>query len=130
LSVKLPHLANWTKARQNIAASYAERLQGVPGIDLPLVAEGREHVFHIYTIRHERRDALAAALNERQIQTSINYPTALPFVPAYARLGHLPADFPNAHYNQSRVLALPIFPEMALAQIEAVCAAIKDFANA
>lgn len=130
LSVKLPHLAKWTKARQNIAASYAERLEDVAGLDLPLVAEGREHVFHIYTVRHERRDFLAAFLNERGIQTSINYPTALPFVPAYARLGHVPADFPNAHHNQSRILALPIFPEMTLTQVDAVCDAIKDFADA
>lgn len=130
LSVKLPHLAKWTKARQGVAASYAERLENVAGLDLPLVAEGREHVFHIYTVRHERRDALATFLNECGIQTSINYPTALPFVPAYSRLGHVPADFPNAHRNQSRILALPIFPEMTLAQVDVVCDAIKDFTGA
>lgn len=130
LSVKLPHLAQWTKARQDIAARYAERLQGVLGLDLPLVAEGREHVFHIYAIRHERRDALADALRQCNIQTSINYPTALPFVPAYAHLGHVPADFPNAYHNQSRILALPIFPEMTLAQVDAVCAAVRNFVDA
>lgn len=130
LSVKLPHLAKWTKARQELAASYAERLKDVVGLDRPMVAEGREHVFHIYTVRHDHRDAMAGFLNERGIQTSINYPTALPFVPAYARLGHVPVDFPNAHRNQSRILALPIFPEMTLAQVDAVCDGIKDFVGA
>lgn len=129
LSAKLPHLARWTKARQNVAADYAQRLAGVPGLDLPIVAEGREHVFHIYTVRHERRGELARALNERGIQTSINYPRALPFVPAYSRLGHVPADFPNAHYNQSRILALPIFPEMTPAQVDTVGRIIEDFAR-
>lgn len=130
LTVKLPYLAKWTKARQHVAVSYAERLAEAPGLDLPLVADGREHVFHIYTVRHERRDALAAFLNEHGIQTSINYPTALPFVPAYAHLGHVPGDFPNAYCNQSRILALPIFPEMRLEQVNAVCDAIKEFAGA
>ena len=129
LSVKLPHLSKWTKARQAVAAAYAKRLAGVPGLDLPIVAAGREHVFHIYTVRHECRDDLARALGERGIQTSINYPLALPFVPAYSRLCHVDTDFPNAYYNQSRILALPIFPEMTPAQIDNVVRAIEEFAR-
>ena len=61
------------------------------------------------------------------IQTVINYPVALPFLPAYARFGHQPKDFPNAYNNQSRVLSLPIFPEMSAAQIADVARAIEEF---
>lgn len=128
LSVKLPHLPAWTLRRQQIAARYNALLAGVPGVELPQVGEGREHVYHLFVIRHERRDALAKHLAGRGIQTVINYPVALPFVPAYARLGHQPSDFPDAHHNQGRVLSLPIFPEMSDAQVQEVCAAIRDFA--
>jgi dTDP-4-amino-4,6-dideoxygalactose transaminase len=127
LSVKLPHLPAWTHRRQAIAAEYDHRLGAIPGVEVPKVAAGREHVYHLYVIRHERRDALAAHLAARGIQTVINYPVALPFVPAYARFGHAPADFPNAHRNQSRILSLPIFPEMSQAQIDAVVQAVADF---
>lgn len=127
LSAKLPHLAAWTRRRQEIAAEYDRRLANIPGVTRPVVAPGCEHVYHLYVIRHERRDALAAHLATRGIQTVINYPVALPFVPAYARLGHAPADFPNAHYNQSCILSLPIFPEMGAAHIDAVVAAIAEF---
>ena len=127
LSAKLPHLAAWTRRRQEIAAEYDRRLADVPGVTRPVVAPGCEHVYHLYVIRHEQRDALAAHLAARGIQSVINYPVALPFVPAYARLGHEPADFPNAHYNQSRILSLPIFPEMGSAHIDAVVTAIDDF---
>lgn len=127
LSVKLPHLPAWTARRQALAAMYEERLKGVAGLRTPQVAQGREHVWHLYVVLHDRRDALAAHLSERGIQTVINYPVALPFVPAYARLGHVPADFQDAHHNQSRVLSLPIFPEMAEAQVEAVCGAVRSF---
>jgi dTDP-4-amino-4,6-dideoxygalactose transaminase len=130
LSVKLPHLEKWTRARQDVAAAYAARLEGVAGIGLPLVAAGREHVFHIYTVRHERRDELQRALSDNGIQTSINYPLALPFVPAYSRLGHVADEFPNAHHNQSRILALPIFPEMTHEQIAHVCDTIAAFCRA
>jgi dTDP-4-amino-4,6-dideoxygalactose transaminase len=127
LSVKLPHLAAWTRRRQEIAAEYDRRLRDIPGITVPRIAAGREHVYHLYAIRHKQRDALAAHLAARGIQTAINYPMALPFVPAYARLEHTPADFPNAHCNQSRVLSLPIFPEMTGEQIDAVIAGLRSF---
>jgi dTDP-4-amino-4,6-dideoxygalactose transaminase len=127
LSVKLPHLAAWTRRRQDIAAEYDRRLRDVPGIAVPRVAAGREHVYHLYVVRHERRDALAAHLATRGIQTAVNYRLALPFVPAYARFNHTPADFPNAHHHQSRILSLPLFPEMTVEQIDAVVEGIHSF---
>ena len=127
LSVKLPHLAGWTLRRQELASSYGVLLQGIKGLGLPVTAPGREHVFHLYVIQHEMRDALARHLNSLGVQTVISYPTALPFLPAYARFGHQPNDFPNAHHNQSRILSIPIFPEMTQAQQEAVAAAIRSF---
>jgi dTDP-4-amino-4,6-dideoxygalactose transaminase len=59
----------------------------------------------------------------------VNYPVALPFLPAYSRFGHIPADFPNAYSNQSRILSLPIFPEMTEEQIAAVVGAIEQFSS-
>lgn len=127
LSVKLPHLAAWTRRRQAIAAEYDRHLQDIAGITVPSVAAGAEHVYHLYVIRHEQRDALAAHLAAHGIQTVINYPVALPFVPAYARLKHTAADFPHAHRNQSRILSLPIYPEMTAAQLQRVVDAVGSF---
>ncbi len=127
LSVKLPHLAAWTRRRQELAADYGRVLSGIAGLALPPVAAGREHVYHLYVVRHEKRDALAKHLAALGIQTVVNYPVALPFLPAYQRFGHGPADFPNAHHNQSRVLSLPIFPEMTGAQVAAVDTGLRSF---
>ena len=129
LSVKLPHLAAWTEGRRKVARRYDELLSGIPGLQTPTVAPGREHVYHLYVVQHDQRDDLAAALAAKQIQTSINYPVALPFLPAYARLGHTPSHFPNAYRNQSRILSLPIFPEMNSDQLKAVSDAIREFAR-
>ena len=62
------------------------------------------------------------------IATVINYPVELPFLPAYARLGAQPEDFPNAHAAQGEILSLPIFAEMTVTQQRAVVTAIADFA--
>lgn len=129
LSVKLPHLPLWTARRQEIAGAYGRLLAGIPGVELPKVAPGREHVYHLFVIRSEQRDALATHLASRGIQTVINYPVALPFLPAYARLKHRPQDFPNAHYNQSRILSLPIFPEITESQLQTVATAIREFSS-
>lgn len=120
LSVKLEHLPAWTEKRRALAAEYTRALAGVAGVKTPVVKAGRDPVWHLYVVRHERRDALAAHLGARGIQTAVNYPVALPFVLAYARLGHKAADFGNAHRHQSRILSLPIFPEMTPAQLAAV----------
>ena len=112
LNVKLPHLAAWTQARRRVAARYDELLKGVGDLVTPKVAPDRDHVYHLYVIRTEKRDALKKHLADAGIATVLNYPKALPFYPAYAYLGYKPQDFPVAYANQSRILSLPIFPEM------------------
>ena len=130
LSVKLPHLPAWTARRQEIGAEYTRRLAGLPGLALPHAAADRAHVYHLYVVRHDARDDLARHLAAHGVQTAVNYPVALPFVPAYKALGHQPADFPSAHAHQSRVLSLPMFPEMTTGQIAHVCDAVAAFCRA
>ena len=127
LNVKLPHLAAWTQARRRVAARYDELLKGVGDIITPKVAPDRDHVYHLYVIRTDKRDALKKQLADAGVATVLNYPKALPFYPAYAYLGHTPKDFPVAHANQSRILSLPIFPEMTDAMIEYVVGQIRGF---
>jgi dTDP-4-amino-4,6-dideoxygalactose transaminase len=130
LSVKLPYLPAWTAARQRIAARYDAMLAGTPDLVLPKVAEGREHVYHLYVIRHPRRDALKAHLASNGIETVVNYPVALPFLPAYARLTARPEQFPSAFADQSTVLSLPIFPEMTHDQQGRVVDCVRKFCGA
>lgn len=127
LNVKLPYLAGWTEARQKVARHYDELLNGVGDIVIPKAAVKREHVYHLYVIRTQRRDALKKFLGESGISTVLNYPKALPFYPAYAYLGHQSADFPVAYRNQSRILSLPIYPELTEDMIVHVADRIKTF---
>lgn len=127
LSVKLPHLQSWTKKRQEIAQNYSDMLAEIDKLELPSVAAGREHVWHLYVVKHERRDELAKHLLSLGIQTVINYPVALPFLPAYKRYGHVNSDFPSAFKNQSRILSLPIFAELSTMQQEKVVSAVRSF---
>lgn len=113
LSVKLPHLQKWTRQRQERASTYTKLLKNNKEVGAPFVANNREHVWHLYVLKHENRDELAEHLNKNGVQTVINYPVALPFLPAYERFEHKSTDFPNAFKNQSRVISLPLFPEIS-----------------
>jgi dTDP-4-amino-4,6-dideoxygalactose transaminase len=127
LRIKLPHLAAWTAARRRLAERYTAHLDGVGDVSVPVVAPGRTHVYHLYVIRSQQRDALRQHLQASGVETLLNYPRALPFYKAYAHLGHTPADFPNAHRNQSEILSLPIFPEMTDQQQDHVVTSIRRF---
>jgi dTDP-4-amino-4,6-dideoxygalactose transaminase len=127
LRVKLRHLAEWQRARQSHAAAYTKLLLGIPGVAPPLVAEGYEHVFHQYTIRVERRDAVQQFLNERKIGSAVYYPVPLHLQPLYASLGYKAGDFPHAEHAAMEVLSLPMFPELRPEQIARVADAVSEF---
>ena len=127
LRVKLRHLPAWQIARQAHAASYSKLLLGIPGVAPPLVPEGYEHVFHQYTIRVERREALVKLLNERKIGSAIYYPMPLHLQPLYASLGHRMGDFPHAEHAAQEVLSLPMFPELRQGQLTRVAEAVAEF---
>jgi dTDP-4-amino-4,6-dideoxygalactose transaminase len=127
LNTKLPHLSDWTEARRRVAARYDELLGSIDGIVTPKVAPGRQHVYHLYVIRTEKRDALRKHLSNAGISTVINYSKALPFYPAYAYLGHTEEDFPVAYANQSRILSLPIYPELTEEMISCVAECVEGF---
>ena len=106
-------LPDWTKARQDAAEVYDAGLNQIEDVVVPQVAPDRSHVYHLYTIRHPRRDALAAHLNANGVQTAINYPTALPFLAAYRRLWPSPRAVSQcASRDQGRILSLPMFAEI------------------
>lgn len=127
LSVKLKRLEDWTLARRRVAAVYDRELSGLRGLELPKEAVGRDHVYHLYVIRHANRDGLKRFLAGKGIETVINYPVALPFLPAYSQLNAKPDDFPNAYRNQAMVLSLPLFPEITQEQQLYVIESIKEF---
>ena len=131
LSVKLKHLDRWTQARRSLAAEYDRQLAGLPGIRPPKEAAGCEHVYHLYVIQVEQgRDELQQHLAGHGIQTNINYPVILPLVPAYARLGHRPGDFPVAHRHQQQILSLPMYSEMTADMVATVARSVREWADA
>ncbi len=127
LNAKLPYLPAWTEARRVIAGRYDEILADVGDVITSKVGPDRNHVYHLYVIRTENRDALKEYLTQAGISTVLNYPKALPFYPAYIYLGHIPEDFPAAYFSQSRILSLPIYPEMTADMVSSSSRMYRQF---
>lgn len=127
LLAKLPHITRWNRLRQQHASYYNFLLLGVAQVSTPKVRSRAEHVFHIYQIRCEQRDALEHFLNSRGIETGRHYPVPLPFLKPYDYQMHRPYDFPIASKYQKEILSLPMFPEIEKNQIEYVVNSIREF---
>ena len=127
LRVKLRHLSAWQRSRQSHAAEYTRLLNPCPGVMTPHTPEGLEHVFHQYTIRVERRDALQVFLAGRKVGCAVYYPHPLHLQPIYASLGHKTGDFPHAERAAQEVLSLPMYPELRQEQIARVADSLQEF---
>jgi dTDP-4-amino-4,6-dideoxygalactose transaminase len=127
LSAKLPYLNEWTKQRNENAEHYSKLLLNNSNVIVPAVRDNSRHSFHLYVIRARKRDELRRFLSERGIETLIHYPSILPLLPAYSRLGHTESDFPIASSFQKEILSLPLYPELTYEQIKYVTDSVNEF---
>lgn len=127
LSIKLKYLELWTRQRQEIAQWYNTALKGVGDLIVPHIAPDATHVYHIYLIRTQKRDALQAWLTENGIGTLIHYPVPLHLQTAYQHLGFRKGDFPIAEEIADTCLSLPLWPGMMESDVDLVSETIKRF---
>lgn len=127
LRVKLKHLPAWNNARRRHAARYDEGLAGTSVITPP-AEPCCHHVYHQYTIRSPRRDALREHLIRAEIGSGVYYPLCLHLQPCFSHLGYQKGAFPVAEKASAEVLSLPIYAEMTAAQQDHVIETIRAFA--
>ncbi|MEJ7615980.1 MAG: DegT/DnrJ/EryC1/StrS family aminotransferase [Pyrinomonadaceae bacterium] len=119
LRVKLGYLDAWNERRRAHAACYRESLRELE-LELPQEMSYAHHVYHLYVMQTNERDALHAALARAGVQAGIHYPLPLHLQPAYASFGHRRGDFPVTERLAERVLSLPMFPELTEEQLRVV----------
>lgn len=127
LRVKLRHLSSWNSSRRKAAKMYDELLAGHRKVEPPLEFDGREHVYHLYVVRHAKRDKLREFLAKNGIGTGIHYPVPIHLQQAYAHLRHKKGSFPETERAARQMLSLPMFPEITTEEIEYVCSTIRSF---
>jgi dTDP-3-amino-3,4,6-trideoxy-alpha-D-glucose transaminase len=132
---KLARLDSWNEARRRLGSELRERLSatssGAPGgraievTGLPF-AEA-DHVYHLFVVRTEERDALREHLSQRGVASAIHYPEPIHLTEAYAHLGLGPGSLPVSERLAKQICSLPLFPSMTDTELEHVAGAVLAF---
>lgn len=130
LRVKLAHLGEWTTLRQHHAARLTEILRSQRQIATPITRDGSTHVFHLFVVRVDGREAVQKSLKEKGIATGIHYPIPLHLQPAYRYLNHQRGDFPVSERYAPQILSLPLYPELTESQLEFIAGSLIAACNA
>jgi dTDP-4-amino-4,6-dideoxygalactose transaminase len=129
LSVKLRHLADWTRKRQEVARRYHDLFSKPKGVTLPHEPESSRAVYHLYVVRVRDREGLQKHLSEAKIDTGIHYPVPLHMQKAYANYGYKLGDFPVTERIAAEIVSLPMFPQLTEKQQRRVVENVKEFAS-
>lgn len=124
LSVKLEHLEEWTANRRENAGQYDRLLANVDGIITPHERQNSRHVYHLYVVRVQNRDAVIARLREREVATGIHYP-----IPVHRQTGYIDSVHPPIPVTErcaDELLSLPVYAEMSQIGIEYVCDSLVE----
>ena len=124
LRAKLQRLEQFIEARRKVAARYRRQLAGAP-VQLPVEHGRGRHVYHQFTIRSEKRDAIREALARDGIASSIFYPIALHRQPVYQDAAR-GVSLPVSEMISKTVLSLPIHPLLDEASIDRICARVQE----
>lgn len=125
LRVKLRHLDTWNARRRELAAAYDAALAGLR-LQRPQVPEWAEPAWHLYVVQLDARESVQRKLTARGVGTLIHYPIPPHRQQAYAAAGHLAGSLPLAESLAARVLSLPMGPQLALASVTTVAAALRS----
>ncbi len=127
LSIKLTYLDNWNKKRIAIARYYDKELKNIGDIILPYQDPESKHVYHQYTIRTNKRNALAEYLKTKGIASAVYYPIPLHLQPALNYLKYKKGNFPEAEKAGQEVLSLPVYSELSFDKQKTIVKNIKRF---
>jgi dTDP-4-amino-4,6-dideoxygalactose transaminase len=111
LSVKLPHLNSWSKARRRNAAYYDKKFADSI-IETPYISDDCVSIYNQYVIRVPKRDDVIAHLREKKIGCEIYYPVPMHMQDCFSYLGYSEGDFPESEKAANEVMAIPIYPEL------------------
>jgi dTDP-4-amino-4,6-dideoxygalactose transaminase len=131
LSVKLTKITEWSDRRRDIARMYTEGLKDT-GLQLPTEKPGYRHVYHLYVIEVDNRDAMLKYLNDNGVDAKLHYPIAIHQQEGYpwGKDADPRPSLPLTERHAARVISLPMFPELTQDEIDYTIDVCRRWAKA
>ena len=126
LRVKLAHLDELTQKRYEVAQRYLAEMKNSK-VQLPDLAEGCTHVYHLFVVQVEDRDRFMKHLADNGVGSDIHYPIPPFLAKPYQHLGYTYADFPMTEKLYAKIVSLPIYDGMTEEEVNAVIAAVNSY---
>ena len=124
LLVKMKYIEQWTDQRNQVAQWYREALKDIDVV-LPMQHDDVRHVYHLFVVRHPKRDEILARLAEDNVHGGIHYPNPLMNAESFQSSPCFPMGLPVASAYSKEILSLPMYPEMTKEQVEIVARSLK-----
>ncbi|MBI4888118.1 MAG: DegT/DnrJ/EryC1/StrS family aminotransferase [Acidobacteria bacterium] len=120
---KLRRIEGYIARRRLLARRYDERLRG-SGLTLPVARPHNRHVYHLYVVRHQARDAIVGSLADRGVAVGVHYPHPIHLMRAYADFGYRAGSLPVTEQAAREIVSLPLYPSLSEADQDRVCDAL------
>lgn len=127
LLVKLNYLDSWTEKRRANALFYQQELANLQQLKTPYDKPYERAVYHTFVIQADNRNELKTYLGRCGIETAIHYPVPIHLDKCAERLGYGPGSFPVTERLAQRILSLPVYPELTVAELNYVVEMIKKY---
>jgi dTDP-4-amino-4,6-dideoxygalactose transaminase len=126
LSIKLRHLHEANSLRRKHAFEYNQAFAGMDEVLTPFEASYARHVYHVYAVRVQERDAVLRYLQEKGVGCAVHYPVPIHLQEAGRNLGYTKGAFPISENLANQFLSLPMFPELTKEQVEYVADCVTE----
>lgn len=124
LLVKMKYIEQWTDQRNQVAQWYREALKDVDVV-LPMQHDNVRHVYHLFVVRHPKRDEILERLAQDKVFGGVHYPNPLMHAESFQSSPCFPMGLPVASAHSKEILSLPMYPEMTKEQVETVAKSLK-----
>lgn len=125
LRIKLKYVDAWNRRRAEIAHCYTGELKDLEGVVTPAAPRDGRHVYHLYTLRLDRRELVKSGLKQAGIASDVYYPLPLHLTEPCRKLGYHEGDFPVAERACREALSIPLYPEMGESRIHSVIEGLR-----
>ena len=123
---KLQKLAPAIKKRQALAKQYYANLKGTP-LALPIPDPKATHAYHLFVVRHKKREAILRFMETHGITLSVSYRHPLHLMRGFRFLGYKKGDFPVAEETVREIFSLPLYPGLRLRDQKKIIKTLKQF---
>ena len=125
LNIKMKYINNYISKRKKLANLYLKYLKET-NLKLPKINKTNQHVYHLFTVRHSKRNFIIKMLNKKNIGTRIIYPFPISSMNGYKKYNFNNKELKNTIRYSKEIFSLPLYPELKVSEVKKICSTIKE----